>query len=151
MSLPWTRQQCEWLRALGHPVLMPLGVDDGARGAAEPEIARPDVAAVDGTPPAPERPAADRGPRLGIPQPRPMRPVLVEPGVAEAAATPAPRLDLSDALYRALLRATAQRTPREGQALLETLSIDLRALREDAGSKPALWRDLRAARKARRA
>ncbi len=107
------------------------------------------------TPPAPDARAApvDRGPMLGIPRPRPMRPVVVEPAALETPATPAPvpgRLDLSDPLHRALLRATSQRTPREGQALLDALAFDLAALREDSHAKRALWQGLRAARKASR-
>ncbi len=147
MSLPWTAEQREWLQALGHPVMVPVDAPasmDATTSAAVPE----DGQAARAVPPP------ERGPMLGIPKPRPMAPVLVDPAVPRAAPAeraPAPaRLDLSDPLYRALLRATAQRTPREGQAMLVALDFELEVLREGAGAKRALWQGLRAARRGSR-
>ncbi|MBB1059056.1 hypothetical protein [Marilutibacter spongiae] len=147
MSLPWTAEQREWLQALGHPVMVPVDAPmDAMTVAATPE----------GAPAARAAPPPERGPMLGIPKPRPMAPVLVDPAVPRAqpaSGAPVPeavRLDLSDPLYRALLRATAQRTPREGQALLAALDFELAALREGANAKRALWQGLRAARRGSR-
>ncbi|GAB3334483.1 hypothetical protein [Marilutibacter aestuarii] len=153
MSLPWTAEQREWLQALGHPVMMPVG----GPGAMDVETHAPVPRTEAGEPPG-SAPPPDRGPMLGIPKPRPMAPVLVDLPVSKAPPATAPdtpavapaRLDLSDPLYRALLRATAQRTPREGQAVLAALEFELEALRDGAVAKRALWHALRAARRGSR-
>lgn len=144
MSALWSPSQREWLRALGHPVLMLSGderaldeavaVDAGDRGRGDAVEAE--------SPPEPTR--------LRVPEP-PMRPVLVDiPDTAAPVAAGSVPDRMGDRLYRALLRATARRTPREGEAMLQAMTFDLDALRADPAGKRVLWAQLRTARKAAR-
>ncbi|WP_052107971.1 hypothetical protein [Aerolutibacter daejeonensis] len=55
----------------------------------------------------------------------------------------APSRAPDDALERALLRATGQRTRSEARAVLERLGMDLQALRGNPAAKRALWLKLR--------
>jgi hypothetical protein len=66
---------------------------------------------------------------------------------AEVATPGPPRIAPSrvpdDALERALLRATGQRTRSEARAVLERLAVDVPALRGNPAAKRALWLKLR--------
>ena len=148
MNAPWTTRQREWLRALGHSVLVLAGDDAGPVGS-DAGPAEVDVEVDE--PPAPSPPRASRPqPPMRRPAP-PMEPVVVDlpaaSGGGQAAGMPG---RIGDRLYRAVLRATGRRTPREGEALLQTVAFDLDALRADPARKRALWLQLRAARKAGR-
>ncbi|MCF7221287.1 hypothetical protein [Marilutibacter chinensis] len=148
MSTPWTTCQREWLRVLGHPVLVLAG---GEPGRPEDEVdgkgAGEDAANEASAPPAPP---PTPGPRMTVPKP-PMKPVVADIPATPAAVAGGVQGRMGDRLYRALLRATARRTPHEGEALLQTIAFDLDALRADPARKRALWSQLRAARKAGRA
>lgn len=159
MSVPWSPEQQAWLKALGHRVLVLAGDDASADPLAADPVGESRVAApvpsatgfggqpmrgADGSggmaagrfPAAdvrerrasPGRTAADT-PDTGINPPAPPRP------------TPTRAPD--DALERALLRATGQRTRSEARAVLQRLGVDAQALRGDAQAKRALWRQLR--------
>ncbi|QDH71009.1 hypothetical protein [Marilutibacter alkalisoli] len=140
MSGLWTPEQREWLQALGHPALALAGVDEPVPLAGIAPVAgeAPESDAAQATPSMPDRP-----PRTPPAAPAPVTPDDVEPGRARTAVPGR----MSDRLYRALLRATARRTPHEGEAVLESLAIDLDALRDEPARKRALWVRLRAVRK----
>jgi hypothetical protein len=161
MSLPWTRQQREWLHALGHPVLalagrsadpepdeLGAGLETGVETGLEPGTATPaartgvvEPRALQSVPPRdPDPPMASgqRAPPASAQEPRVARD------------RPAGR-GLADRLYRALLRATGRRTAGEGTAVLQALEVDIETLRGDAAAKRALWTRLRAERRRGRA
>lgn len=142
MTLPWTAEQCEWLRAMGHAVFV--------RGMAPPPAA--DSRAVEPVVPL-VKPAAHAVPA----GPTPSRQAPVErerstpplaPAVDEPPAAPvsAPSAGLRT-LHRALLRAAGQRTARAAEAVLAELGVDTAAVRGDAAAKRALWVRLRARRR----
>ena len=130
MSGLWTAQQREWLQAMGYRVWR-LGSDE------------PEPAAV-----------AEAEIRAEAPAQRPARPLPSKRALPRAdgpSATPGPAPTPTGAerrLYRALLRASGQRTTRAAEALLAQLDVDLPALRGDPAAKRALWPRLRALRKA---
>jgi hypothetical protein len=64
---------------------------------------------------------------------------VATPGPPRTAPSRAP----DDALERALLRATGQRTRSEARAVLSRLGVDLPALRGNPAAKRALWLKLR--------
>lgn len=137
MSLPWTGQQREWLRVLGHSVLALTGDEDG------PDVdSRVDIGPVHEPPPTARVSAS-------TPPPRAVEEVRSTPPAP--ASGPAVSGPMGDRLYRALLRATAQRTSCEGEAMLQAMAFDLDALRAEPGHKRRLWQQLRAARMAARA
>ncbi|MFP7722500.1 hypothetical protein [Lysobacter sp. A3-1-A15] len=159
MSLPWTAQQCEWLRAMGHAVFV-QGHAVHELGAAEREAAQPGsdrVGQRDGRPPPAPLPAArppraeaatpaPRGPTHQAPEPAPARAPAPEQSSARVAAATTPSAGLRT-LHRALLRAAGQRTARAAEGMLAELGVDTAALRGDAGAKRALWQRLRTRRR----
>lgn len=142
----WTAEQCRWLRALdlepwvvaGHGLeeeeALPMPRAEPAPPADVPANARPSV------PVAPQR-----GTDPGRARHSPSLPGGETPG--EAAAMPT-RLDMSDPLFRALLRATRCRTPREGQAMLARVEVAPEAMRADPAAKRVAWQRLRRLRRA---
>ena len=138
MSL-WTAQQREWLQAMGHPV-MALAEQGG-------EVTLALLPAAEAPSPAP-------GQRPGRPPPAEM----VSSGPMPAPTpTPAQVSTASDVpasagrrqLFRALLRATGQRTSRAAEQALASLDIDIDIdrLRDDPSAKRALWPRLRGLRR----
>lgn len=109
----WSRQQREWLQALGHPPLML--VDPQGVVSAEPPRPEPQLAA------EPAKPAT-------APVAREVRPPV--PAQPE------------DGLQRALLRATGL-TAAEAGRVLQSLNVDAAALRGDPAAKRLLWSRLR--------
>ena len=144
MSLPWTAQQCEWLRAMGHAVFVHgapvLDAADDARAEVTGPAAVSDARAKSpSAPPAPvAAPAVERAKRAPS----------VAPAGEERAPPPvaAPSAGLRT-LHRALLRAAGQRTARAAEALLVELGVDTAAVQCDAVAKRALWVRLRARRR----
>ena len=110
----WSRQQREWLQALGHPPLML--VDRQAAVSADPARAEPQLAA------EPVAPAT-------APVAREMRPAV-------------PNRQPEDGLQRALLRATGLPAAEAGRTL-QSLGVDAAALRGDPAAKRVLWSRLR--------
>ena len=110
----WSRQQREWLQALGHPPLML--VERQAAVSADPARAEPQLA------PEPAEPATA--------------------SVALEARPPVPTSRPEDRLQRALLHATGLPAAEAGRAL-QSLDVDAAALRGDPGAKRALWSRLR--------
>ena len=148
MSLPWTAEQCEWLRAMGHAVFVagapPVSVADEARDEAPmhaPPPLRSEPPAVAGPAPAGIRPAVEA-------KRPPLQPPIVPTQEARAAPSPvtAPSAGLRT-LHRALLRAAGQRTARAAEAVLQELGVDTAAVQGDAAAKRALWVRLRARRR----
>ena len=146
MSLPWTAEQCEWLRAMGHavfvagaPMLQPA--NEPLEESAVKQADRGDVA-VSAVPPAPA-PAAH-----AVERPRRTPPVEA---VREERDPPTPPTMPPAAglrtLHRALLRAAGQRTARAAEAVLQELGVDTAAVQGDAVAKRALWVRLRARRR----
>lgn len=147
MSLPWTAEQCEWLRAMGHAVFMagapPVSVVDEAHDEAPIHAPPPrsELPAVAGPAPAGIRPAVEA-------KRPPLQPPIVPTQEARAAPSPvtAPSAGLRT-LHRALLRAAGQRTARAAEAVLQELGVDTAAVQGDAAAKRALWVRLRARRR----
>jgi hypothetical protein len=131
MSLPWTRQQREWLHALGHPVLALASADPVPGVVLE---TGQDLPSRDPDPVA----SGQGAPSASTQEPRPARERPASHGLA-------------DRLYRALLRATGRRTAGEGTAVLQALGVDTETLRGDVAAKRALWARLRAERRRGRA
>ena len=118
-SALWSRQQREWLQALGHPPLMLVGPRDAV--GTEPPLAEP-------------QPAAE-----------PVKKPATAPGVAPVAREappPLPTRDPENGLQRALLRATGVPAAEAGK-LLQSLGVDWAALRGDPAAKRLLWSRLR--------
>ena len=146
MSLPWTAEQCEWLRAMGHavfaagaPALQPS--DEVIDAPPVKHASRMDMA-VSAMPPV----AVPAGRAVERPR-RP--PPLEEAGEARDAPPPSampPAAGLRS-LHRALLRAAGQRTARAAEAVLQELGVDTAAVQGDAAAKRALWVRLRARRR----
>ena len=113
----WSRQQREWLQALGHPPLML--VDRQAIVSVGPARPEPQLAA--------EAPQAATAP------------------VAPDSRPPVPTSQPDDGLQRALLRATGLPAVEAGK-LLQSLNVDAAALRGDPAAKRVLWSRLRRAR-----
>lgn len=171
----WSAQQAQWLRALGHPVLVRRETDwpkRAGRGATagsrptEPASPMEPAGAVDAAPAAvagrqgsPPRPVHRDAP------PRPDTGPAATPGTTTAAPAP-PRTDASAKLV-ALSRARRARdfgdprfAPLLGQLLraariegdagrdrLRELEFDLTQLQRDPAAKRALWPALRALRR----
>lgn len=156
MSGPWSAEQQAWLAALGHRVLVLAGDETAAPFAeapvhgytAEPmrsasvrdATAGPGLGASASPAAAPDRAHADAA--TGRRQAPPRIPLEGDMTVAASRRTASPRAP-EDALERALLRATGQRTRSEARALLERLGVDVPSLRGDPRAKRALWRQLR--------
>ena len=146
MSLPWTAQQCEWLRAMGHAVFVHgapvLDAADDARAEVTGPAAVSDACAKSPSPSAPPAPVA--APAVE----RAKRAPSVAPAGEERAPPPvaAPSAGLRT-LHRALLRAAGQRTARAAEALLVELGVDTAAVQGDAAAKRALWVRLRTRRR----
>ena len=119
-SALWSRQQREWLQALGHPPLML--VDPRAVAGAEPPLTE-------------AQPAAE-----------PAKPATAP--VAREARPPVPTRDPENGLQRALLRATGMPAAEAGR-LLQSLGVDSAALRGDPAAKRLLWSRLRRVRAGR--
>lgn len=122
MSGPWNAQQCEWLQALGHPVLVLAQSPDVDAG--------PATGARDGAA------AAAAAPSLA--------PATQKPATPKAAHTPA----TTEPLQRALLRATG-RSGIEAQQALQGLGTQADRLRGNPAAKRALWPQLRELRRQR--
>lgn len=155
MSGLWSAEQQAWLAALGHRVLVLAGDDAVAPFAEAPmpghgaESGPSTLAAARGTaampgfnaspspPAAPGREHAEATPRR--------RPALPRAPLETASASPRPATPRApdDALERALLRVTGQRTRSEARAVLERLGVDIQSLRGNPAAKRALWRQLR--------
>lgn len=135
MSTLWSAEQQAWLKALGHRVMVLAGDEalDAQFGLVEGAGDTHEVSARDTTPSrVPEATGKAQPPRM---------PAAVERPV-ETRRTPAPAVP-GDALERALLSATGQRTRSEARAVLQRLGVDAAALRGDAAGKRALWQQLR--------
>lgn len=157
MSLPWSAEQREWLRALGHPVLM-LANDVSAE-----ELATDDIGVSDTDEAVSSRPRGREAvDRHGVARTGTGRAWIDQTGIDAASIDPAgvderetdesrPRQPPAGAairgLHRALLRATGQRTTRAAEAALARLGVDTVALRGDSAAKRALWTRLRALRR----
>ena len=146
MSLPWTAEQCEWLRAMGHavfvagtPVLRPA--DEVVEAPPVNYANRADVAA--SAPPPLAVPAG-----RAVERPRRPPPLAEAEEARDAPSSPAmpPAAGLRS-LHRALLRAAGQRTARAAEAVLQELGVDTAAVQGDAAAKRALWVRLRARRR----
>ena len=109
----WSRQQREWLQALGHP---PLVLVDQASVSADPPHLEPQ-------PPA-----------------EPAKPAIAP--VSREARSPAPTSQPGDRLQAAVLRATGLPAA-EADKLLQSLGVDAAALRGDPAAKRMLWSRLR--------
>lgn len=158
MSGPWSADQQAWLAALGHRVLVLAG-DEAAAPLADPMASVQRVEALPPNSPVPREANAgavaapsrsttavsSRTPPDAIPQ-RTSAPSRVRPE-ADRPVVPSPRAAgpraPDDALERALLRVTGQRTRSEARAVLEQLGVDLQVLRGNPAAKRALWRQLR--------
>ena len=159
MSGLWTLEQQAWLMALGHRVLVLAG-DEAATLLAEDlvpgRVGEPMPSAGRG---ATARSEPGRGLDTAIPsaatvnrmqpegasarRPTPPRaPREVDDPIAPSRRAAGPRAP-DDALERALLRVTGQRTRSEARAVLERLGVDVQALRGNPAAKRALWRQLR--------
>lgn len=156
MTALWSAEQQAWLKALGHRVFVLAGDESGADARdGEPFADAPQAS-------LPSRDEAGRSVReRGLaPAPaadnvRPRLPQAHAEGEATSrreapaeVATPgpprtAPSRAPDDALERALLRATGQRTRSEARAVLSRLGVDLPALRGNPAAKRALWLKLR--------
>lgn len=157
MTALWSAEQQAWLKALGHRVFMLAGDEPGADALVGESLADARAAVL---PPRDDGRQVVREHRLEASAPAPdkvrARPPL-EPadgraesrrglpaGVATASPQPAaPSRVPDDALERALLRATGQRTRSEARAVLERLGMDLQTLRGNPAAKRALWLKLR--------
>ena len=146
MHGPWSAEQCEWLRAMGHAVFVagPPGVlvaeEAHDEAPAPAPRARAETPVVAGTAPTGMRPAEVERPQR--------QPPAVQ--VREARAAPSPATAPSAGLrtlHRALLRAAGQRTARAAEAVLQELGVDTAAVQGDAAAKRALWVRLRARRR----
>lgn len=153
----WSPEQQAWLKALGHRVFVLAGDELVAdafamepKGDARPDVRPPhdDVRSLDrprglDTPtPAAQRiharpPAAPAESDAGLRRGGPLEIAPVAPPHTSPARAP------DDALERALLRATGQRTRSEARALLERLGVDVQAVRGNPAAKRALWLKLR--------
>lgn len=156
MSGLWSVEQQAWLKALGHRVLVLAG-DEAAAPLAEAGVpAHMDEpmgsSAARGAPTrpgndatSPPANAAHRARAEDMPQRRPApprAPLEADDSVAPSPRRASPRAP-DDALERAVLRVTGQRTRSEARAVLERLGVDLAALRGNPAAKRALWRQLR--------
>ncbi len=146
MSLPWTAEQCEWLRAMGHavfaagaPALQPS--DEVSDAPPVKRASRMDMA-VSATPPV----AVPAGRAVERPRRPPPLKEAGEAGVAPSPSAMPPAAGLRS-LHRALLRAAGQRTARAAEAVLQELGVDTAAVQGDAAAKRALWVRLRARRR----
>lgn len=156
MSGLWSAEQQAWLAALGHRVLVLTGDEtvaplvepdvSGARAEARPQApvreapARPG-SSVPAAPPAARPPSYAEAGAERRPAP-PRVPLDVGGPASPPSRTPSPRPP-DDALERALLRVTGQRTRSQARAVLERLGVDVEALRGNPAAKRALWRRLR--------
>lgn len=157
MTALWSPEQQAWLKALGHRVFVLAGDASGtdaplgeSLGDARPAVLSPRDGGHQGVR---ERGFAAAAPSADKARPRPpMPPAEVEAksrrdAPANVAIPSPPRTALSrgpdDALERALLRATGQRTRSEARAVLERLGVDMSALRGNPTAKRALWLKLR--------
>lgn len=151
MSL-WTARQREWLEAMGHPVM----VLAGAANEVPPAMDAPPMRDVADDSTSDSRQGARSAPDARVQQAAPggsrptapRQPPVVEPGPA-AAVEAVPAGAGRRQLFRALLRATGQRTSRAAEQALATLdiAIDIERLRQDPAAKRALWLRLRALRR----
>lgn len=156
MSGLWSAEQQAWLAALGHRVLVLAG-DEAAAPLAEADVPG---AMAEARPPATVREAPARpGPIVPPAPPAARPPSYTEAGAERRPAPPRVPLDAGgpasppsrtpsprppdDALERALLRVTGQRTRSQARAVLERLGVDVEALRGNPAAKRALWRRLR--------
>ncbi|TWI14232.1 hypothetical protein [Aerolutibacter ruishenii] len=153
MTTLWSPEQQAWLKALGHRVLVLAGDGSGVDAFAVESPGEPVRVAM---PPSGQGPrdVRERGPGNGPPavdgmaprpanrdaSPRQTAPADVAPQRSSAAM---PSRAPGDALERALLRATGQRTRSEARAVLERLGVDVPALRGNPAAKRALWPRLR--------
>lgn len=157
MTSLWSPEQQAWLKALGHRVFVLAGDEPGPDALASGHAgdARP-ASLPDGeaAPPVALGRGADAGAHTAE-RVRPRPPVApvesgagmrrsIPAGIAPAAPprTPPSRVP-EDALERALLRVTGQRTRSEARAVLERLEVDVQALRANPAAKRALWLKLR--------
>lgn len=152
MSTLWSVEQQAWLKALGHRVMVLAGDEalDSQFGIGEGAADTHGVSARDTTPlrvpgavatkSSPERRVSASELAAGKAQPPRMSAAVERP--VETRRPPAPTVP-GDALERALLSATGQRTRSEARAVLQRLGVDAAALRGDAAGKRALWQQLR--------
>lgn len=138
MSL-WTAQQREWLQAMGHPVMVLAGESDDVPVALLPSVEEP-------SPRQDQRPG--RQPHVEAVSGRTPPPAAASAASA-AVASDVPASAGRRQLFRALLRATGQRTSRAAEQALATLDIDIdiERLRQDPAAKRALWPHLRGLRR----
>lgn len=141
MSLPWSAEQREWLRALGHPVLV-LASDVSAQEFAADDAVTIEAEAVPGRPRA--RGVIDR---TGTGRANIDAAMIDRAETNESQPRSPPIGAAIRGLHRALLRATGQRTTRAAEAALARLGVDTVALRGDSAAKRALWTRLRALRR----
>jgi hypothetical protein len=160
MSGLWSAEQQAWLMALGHRVLVLAGdeavvpfAEDLMPGRTAEPMPSAEVRGATAKPrpgPGPDTTlppvtAVDRARAEGAPERRPAPPRA--PLEADIAMAPSSRAAIprapDDALERALLRVTGQRTRSEARAVLERLGVDVQALRGNPAAKRALWRQLR--------
>lgn len=157
MTALWSPEQQAWLKALGHRVLVLAGDEPVMDAPARDSVgdARPDArVANDDAHHVVRARGADTGtPAVERARPRPSLPPA-ESGAAsrrdvpgEVASAGPPRSTASrapdDALERAVLRVTGQRTRSEARAVLQRLEVDVHALRGNPAAKRALWLKLR--------
>lgn len=154
MNPLWSPEQQAWLKALGHRVLVLAGDESGTDalvgesiGDARPAVLPSRGEGHQGVPEGALDAAADR--------PRPPPPVAPAEGEAKSrrgapvdVAAPSPPRPVpsrvpNDALERALLRATGQRTRSEARAVLQRLGVDMSALRGNPAAKRTLWLKMR--------
>ena len=170
----WSAQQAQWLRALGHPVLVRREADWPASARASDAVPQqraepPRRPAPESAPPPPDmraREAAARPPRRDAP-PRPdTGPTLVPPAADAPRPAAPPRADTSAKLV-AIAQARRERdfgNPRfaplieqllraaglegdAGRERLRAMEVDLSLLHRDPAAKRALWPALRALRR----
>ncbi len=169
MTLPWTAEQCQWLRALGHPVLVHGALSMSGADGGHHDVGGRDVEGSRGVAgrrataeraiqplPTHRAPASDGGSAHATPaatiegagpgRHAPARPQSPVPDPGQPVAAPSPSAGLRT-LHRALLRAAGQRTARAAEAVLSELGVDTAALRGDAAAKRALWPRLRTRRR----
>lgn len=157
MTALWSAEQQAWLKALGHRVFVLAGDEPGADALVGESLGGARAAVL---PPRDDGRQVVREHGLDVRAPTPdkvrARPPLetagggaesrrgLPAGVATASPPPAvPSRAPDDALERALLRATGQRTRSEARAVLSRLGVDLPALRGNPAAKRALWLKLR--------
>ena len=129
-SALWSRQQREWLQALGHAPL--TLVDPRAAASADPARTEPQPTAE----PAKPAPVA------------PIAPIAPDEPNAREARPPVPAPQPAAGLQRALLRATGLPAA-EASRVLESLGVDAAALQGDPAAKRLLWSRLRRLRAGR--